>query len=332
MEPICPRCGSVDIHPHALKDSNGVCQRVRCYSCGMTFQREYKERPNPLDDIKVGLPVDFGSYTGLGPVNVGKTVRRNQFLHKTLEAGDRAVILFDAHLDPQRGPHSSYLVAKKYIMETKPEWIVFGGDFLEFNSLCAWNFNKRLLLEGKRYKADIEMGYKELSDIRLACLDSQMIFFAGNHENRVPRYIEQHPEVEEILNVKDNLRIEEALGAKWIEYNKTWELGELVYLHGYYYNKYFARSTLEAIGKNCIFGHAHKSQTWSQRLKANLTPHIAVGIGCLTDVDPEWKAGKPTNFINSFAIIEYREKGYFNIHEIIVVDGAFSYGGQTWEV
>jgi len=348
MKLICPRCGSVDIHPHALKAPNGVCQRVICYGCGKTFLREYKRRPNPVTDIKIEIP-DFGSATGMSGVpklatgeygvplpvtreDLWASVRRNQFLHRTLEAGDRAVALFDPHLDPQRGPHSSYLVAKKYVMEEKPEWIIFGGDFLEFNSLCAWDFNKRLLMENKRYKEDIEMGIKELSEVREACPNSQIAFFAGNHEYRVPRYVEQHPEVKGMLNVEKDLHLDD-LGIKWIEYNQTMDLGELTILHGYYWNVHYAKTTLLALGCNCIFGHTHRSQTYTQRLHADLTPHVAHGIGCLTDLDPQWKRGLPTNHINSFAIVEYHgDKGFFNIYEPIIINGAFRYGGQTWKV
>jgi len=55
------------------------------------------------------------------------------------------------------------------------------------------------------------------------------------------------------------------------------------------------------------------------------------GIGCLSELDPGWKRGRPTDYTNSFAYIEYRKNGHFNVHELIVVDGAFTFGGKTWK-
>jgi len=241
------------------------------------------------------------------------------------------VALFDAHLEPQVQNHPSFEIAMRMVEDLKPSIIVVGGDWLELGSLSAWDQKKRYLMEGRRYDREIKQGVAELQRLRDYCPNARIIFFEGNHEYRLPRYLEENSEMVGKLDVKRDLELDD-LGVEWVPFNQVVKIGKLSYLHGLFYNIYYARSTLQSIGESCLFGHAHKSQTYVQRLHNDKTPNIAQGIGCLCSVDPQWKRGLPTNFVNSFAIVEYRPGGYFNTHEIFVVNGQASYGGETWSV
>jgi len=215
--------------------------------------------------------------------------------------------------------------------DIKPDIILLGGDWMEMASLSAWDRVRNLLMEGRRYSLEIEQGRKEIDRLRKWCPDSRIIFLEGNHEFRCKRYVEEHSEMEGKLDVRKDLDLK-SLGIEWVPYNEVIKIGKLNILHGLFYNVYFARSTLQAIGESCLYGHSHRSQSYTQRLHNDKSPNISQGVGCLCTVDPKWRRGTPTNFVNSFAIVEFRKGGFFNIQEIFVVKGGASYGGKTWQV
>ena len=311
--PPCEECGCEDV------TSSGLYWRCTNPECTHQWKKMLRKRPmdrDEISDITVKEPVGL-----LMPPE--KVI--SGFTERTI------VALFDAHLDPMEHVHSAFWVAKQFTIDMQPDIIVIGGDWGEFGSVSAWERKKSLLIEGKRYKLEIEMYKSQLWDIRNRCPKSKIYFFEGNHEYRIPRYVEEHSNMEGLLDCREDMEIDN-MEIEWVPYNKIIKLGKLNFLHGIYYNKYFARSTLEAIGESCIFGHSHKSQTYTQRLHNDKQPNIGCGIGCLCDLDPGWKRGIPTNFVNSFAYIDMRSDGGFNIHELIVIRDQVSFGGRTWAV
>lgn len=300
--PICPKCGS-----HRVVSK---FPQWRCRDCGAAWLKgggELIQQSEPLKEIE-----------------------HKPFEIETIDADKTLVALFDAHLDPQAQNHISFEIAMRFTLDTKPNIILLGGDWMEMGSLSAWDRRRRYLMEGRRYDLEIAQGQKQLIRLRKVCPEARIIFFEGNHEYRLPRYLEEHSEMVGKLNIRADLGLND-MGIEWVPFNQVIKIGKLNFLHGLFYNIYFARSTLQSIGESCLFGHSHKSQTYVQRLHNDKTPNIAQGVGCLCTIDPQWKRGMPTNFVNSFAIVEFRDKGFFNTHEIFVINGAMSYGGHTWK-
>ena len=98
------------------------------------------------------------------------------------------------------GVDLSYLTAiGKYIASKKPDVVVNIGDFWDFPSLSSYDKGK-LSFEGRRLKADIEIGNKGM-DLLLAPIKQEadycphMIFTLGNHEERLKRVAKDNPEM-----------------------------------------------------------------------------------------------------------------------------------------
>ena len=96
-------------------------------------------------------------------------------------------ILVISDCQVKNGVDLSYLTAiGKYIASKKPDVVVNIGDFWDFPSLSSYDKGK-LSFEGRRLKADIEIGNKGM-DLLLAPIKQEfdysprMIFTLGNHE------------------------------------------------------------------------------------------------------------------------------------------------------
>jgi len=313
----CPYCNTDEyVRPWGFKNPiTGESIRLRCQACNRTF---------------VKYPINRKPYAkDMGTEKASIGIIPEVKVTQTVSAGLRAVALFDSHLLSNVRPHVSHELAMQYVIDTKPNLIIYGGDLLDFNCISFWNRNRPLLNENQRYHESIEKGRREMGRLRKACPDAEMVFIEGNHEDRVARWVESIPALEGKVNfIKDMGFKDEGITA--IPFGGIYKRGHLSYLHGIYYNKYYARTTLENLGESCVFGHAHKYQVWTQRLHFDKQPHIAVGLPCLTDLDPAWKRGTPTNFVNGFGIIEYKNDTDFNVYVPIIINGSFSYAGRTW--
>ena len=103
--------------------------------------------------------------------------------------------------------HSRFKILSKFIVDQKPDYIVFMGDFLTLKCLSAWDKNKREKLEGLRYESEIEAGNLVMdiifSDLikynksrrlnKKKLYNPKRIFIKGNHEDRLARYLEIDP-------------------------------------------------------------------------------------------------------------------------------------------
>lgn len=86
-----------------------------------------------------------------------------------------------------------------YIAKKRPDIIVHIGDAYDMASLSSYD-KGTLAAEGKRVQADIDAGDESfrLIDIELSKITGykpRKILTLGNHENRIDRYVQDHPEL-----------------------------------------------------------------------------------------------------------------------------------------
>lgn len=247
-----------------------------------------------------------------------------------LERVNEAVIFIpDVHLDPEKPLHPSYRAVKNFLLSVQPSHVIIGGDFGDFNSISHHNKRRPLLQENKRYAEECALCIDELEDIKARAPHASRYYIKGNHENRDERWVEENPAMEGKIDVRRDLGVE-ALGYKWVSFNDVVTIGRMNYIHGWYWNKYHATTTLHRMGDNVMYGHAHFYDSRALKMRSRNQPYIAIGCGCLCDLNPPWKRNAPNDWINSFGYVEYRDDGFFQAHHIVVVNGSFSFGGYTW--
>ena len=241
--------------------------------------------------------------------------------------GYRVVALPDVHLDSLGQMHPSYLAAKRFVKEVKPQILILLGDFMEMGCFSRWNKNRPKLMEERRYLNDVRLARQELEELRPHV--GRMVYLEGNHEHWLSLYLEEHPVLEGKLDLQSDLGLAE-MGIEWVAENQVFSVGKLNFIHGWFINKYHAEATLRAMGDHCWYGHTHDQQLFIQPIRADRQPYKAQALGCLTNRNPCYRRHRPTDFVNGFGIFEVRGDGCFNDYAVTIIDGVFSYGGETW--
>ena len=240
----------------------------------------------------------------------------------------KTVLLPDIHY-----PHYDERVINSvlaFISDYQPNEVVYMGDQISLDCISGWNRKKPLLKEGQRLLHDY-VGFDQniLNPIEnIIQPDTRKVFMIGNHEQRLQWYIEEHPELEDLINLERNLHLTQR-GYKVIPYNEIHQVGKLNVIHGFYWNKYHAAKTLDAFEGNVVYAHVHNPQMY-----AKVSPidrkgyHTATSLPCLCNIKPDYHKNAPNYWINGFGIVEHLPAtGFFNVYPIIIIDGSFMYNG-----
>lgn len=215
-----------------------------------------------------------------------------------------------------------------YARKYNPDGVVIAGDLTEMASVSHWLQNKRLSLEGKRLKNDIDSGV-ELAEYIVRDLDTdsdKKIFLKGNHDEWLDMYLDEHPELDGLISLDDAMK---EYGWQVFPYNYRYRLGSLRVMHGMYVNKYHANSTLATLGVSCLYGHTHDHQAMT--ISHDDGEKTAISIGCLCDMNPNYKRNKPKRWVHGFATVDVCDKtGEFFIDFVKIIDGKTARGGVLY--
>lgn len=221
----------------------------------------------------------------------------------------------------------------EFIIDYDPDELVYMGDQISLDCVCAWNRRKPLLKEGQRllkdyddFNCDILVHHENITRPNI-----RRTFMMGNHEYRIDRYCEEHPELKGLIDIERHLDLTNR-GYKVIPHNGIHKVGKLNVIHGFYWNKYHATKTLEAFEGNVVYSHVHNPQMY-----AKVSPidrkgyHTATSLPCLCSIKPDYKESAPNFWINGFGIVEHLPAtGYFNLYMIIIIEGSFMWNGRYY--
>jgi len=184
------------------------------------------------------------------------------------------------------------------LKDIKPDRVIIGGDLVDFYSISHFDKDpsRRLSLQ---YEIEQIREYLEL--LRKAVPNAKIVYFMGNHEERLQKYIVRNaPE----LHWVEGLKIPRILGLDEFDiywHDKRWyEYRGVIYSHLDKANKYggYTSKNLGAdFGKDVVHGHSHK------------TGNVRVGDttfydnGCLCELDAEYLSG-PSLWSQAFMIID----------------------------
>lgn len=217
-----------------------------------------------------------------------------------------------------------------FVKDFQPDEIDHLGDLGEWESVSHWIEDKRRKIEGKRLKADFDACNNMLDRVEEVLPKNKKIkrvFCIGNHEDWIEQYLDCHPEMEDIVDLRSNLRFKER-GYEVYDLNDYYRSGKIVCTHGPYENMFHAKTNAEKVGTNVIYGHLHTHQVCTLR---NLdSPYKGVAIPCLCKLNKDFLKNRLVNWIHGFAFSETLPNGNFNLFVVEIINGVFSFNGKIY--
>jgi hypothetical protein len=158
-----------------------------------------------------------------------------------------------------------------------------------------------------------------------------MVFLEGNHENRLTRFIEQHPLLQGSIDIYKDFNLGE-LDISFYPMNVIYTIGKMNFTHGWYWSKYHAMKHLDDMGDHIFYGHVHDHQVVIRPLRAEREPFMAMSMGCLCNLNPYWKRNRPNAWVNGLGYFEIGPAGKFTPLFIPIINGALIFDRHVWKV
>lgn len=206
----------------------------------------------------------------------------------------------DPHAHPEYD-NLRFRALGKLILKEKPDYVICIGDFGDMPSLSSYDQGKKTF-EGRRYRKDKEAVWDALRELHAPVNEynerqrknkekqykPRWIMLLGNHEDRIDRYINDHPESDMCI---EDLRFAEF----------GWEVhpfGEIVVIEGIAFSHYFAsgvkgapisgvnigRSLIQKNLMSSVQGHSHIFDH-AELSRADGTKCFGMSIGCFSHPD-----------------------------------------------
>ena len=221
----------------------------------------------------------------------------------------------------------------EFIFDYDPDEIVYMGDQMSLDSVSWWLKKKPLLKEGKRLLKEIDDFDNDILKVHenLTRENTRRVFMIGNHEYRVNTYVQENPELEDLIDPIRHLNLLER-GYVVVPLNGIHKIGKLNVIHGYYYNTYHAKKTVDVFEGNVVYAHVHNPQMYTKISPIDRKGyHMATALGCLCNIRPEYKRNIPNFWVNQFAIVEHLPAtGYYNLYPITIIENSFMYNSHYY--
>jgi hypothetical protein len=254
---------------------------------------------------------------------------------------EKFVALYDLHWGYQRkNGHKTPLhdakalkVALDFIKDFKPDHIILGGDMLDCGAISHHNHGKPGATEGLKLVSDAKELIEALIEPCEAAKPKSLTYIIGNHCAWVEQFVEKHPSLEGILDIKSLLRLTEK---RWtiIPQGETHKLGKLIFMHGDQIKggEHSAKWATVAWEANVRFGHHHTYQVYTKTSAKDANGHTGIAIPCLCRKDPAYGGGSPNRWVQGF---QYGYVGgpenIFNDYTAVIINGKSIINGKTYK-
>lgn len=228
----------------------------------------------------------------------------------------RILVVGDAHVDDVQ-PLKRFKYVDKLIGITHPDKVVIIGDFMSMNCLSAWDRNKRLSMEGRRYAKEVAAGNRALDMMMAGGHKCEWHYIEGNHEDRVTRFIDEDPTFEGVIDLQVNLDLKNR-GIIWTPYKQVRTLNGISFTHiptsgngkaiG---NPNVAQKALKLFHNSVVFGHTHTLDHAAEHRHGS--PHLnqALSVGCFFEHVDEYAVGSKTDYWRGLVLLDsYKPNRY----------------------
>jgi len=210
------------------------------------------------------------------------------------------------------------------------------GDFLSLNSISHWDSSKKLMMEGRRYKEEIDTGNLALNMLEKPIKELQeqqknhkvkqykpkKVFILGNHCAWVDKYVEQNPQLEGHIDLVEDLKIHKR-GWDVIPYKGYYECNNILFTHvpiaanqQPVSGKYALHSALALSAKSVVFAHTHRLE--QTNFKRHGTDELIQGltVGCFFEGEDEYAEGGANHYWRGICMLNIWRQGRFDLTTI----------------
>lgn len=219
---------------------------------------------------------------------------------------NKFVAIGDIHF-PFANPYA-LRVAIDFIVGYKPKYLLLLGDIVDCYSLSRFDKEPKRILSLQK---EFDLASAFLTELRDNLPNTKIIYIEGNHEKRLQKYLNSHPEISSLrtLTIPDLL----GLDSIEVEYLPNYHLFDLFFTHGEIVRKYSGQSARGELDKNDYSGVSGHTHRLSHYFKS--TPHRDLQwceAGCLCSLNPVYLDSRP-DWQNGFVYGDFA-KGYAELH------------------
>ena len=192
---------------------------------------------------------------------------------------------------------------------------------MSFDSLSAWDRDKRKLMEGRRYQLEFDVGNSVLDVIDEASEGVRKVFIEGNHETRLSRYVEYHPELDGAIDYRRDLGLK---ARKWefVPYKEYYNINKVFFTHIPFgkmreiSGKDICSKAEQVTTQSVVFGHTHELHMSCVHKHGMEHLQQVLNVGCFFEKNADYVEGKMTNYWKGLIELDIYETGRFNINTI----------------
>jgi len=178
--------------------------------------------------------------------------------------------------------------------------------------------------EKKNVKDEITEAKQFLKELRNRFPKARIIYYEGNHEVRMQRYLwKRAPEIYALIeNLLPNILELEKLGIEWV--TDPFRIGKLWHLHGHEKHSrgnplYITNVFMRIILDHFICGHFHrKEEKVFKRIDGS---ELWAGVVGMLATPEALEYAKINDFTQGFAVINYMNNGFFKARIHTIKDG-----------
>lgn len=249
------------------------------------------------------------------------------------------VCAFDIHWPKTHKPTLNAMLDFLSKNKAKIAGFYFGGDQLDNSEISHHNAHKPLYKPAGSYERNTKGFEAAILEPIEALLpkSATKVWQIGNHDDWELQFIESHPEFEGSIERPELLKLARR-GWEVVPCGSGFKLGKLTLIHGETLSGvgnqasgYHAKKAVETYCGSVLYGHMHSPQSFTKVLPHHQTDKWQAQCSpILGATNPGYLRNRPTAWLNGFTLVEIQENGNFNIYPIIVVNGKFSFGGETY--
>jgi Predicted ICC-like phosphoesterases len=163
-----------------------------------------------------------------------------------------------------------------------PDGVIIIGDFMDFYAVSD---HLRDPVRATKFDWEIAEGNRHLDMIDNLGAE-QKIYVAGNHEDRMERYLQgRAPELHEMLKVEELLHLDER-GWQYVPYKQHTQAGKVYLTHDVgTAGRYSVFRAIDTFNHSVVTGHSHHMAYIVENDATGETPRVSAQFGWLGDTE-----------------------------------------------